>query len=555
MEEGKLQAMPNIKKVTLSDGIKRDYIDTYGKLHRIVKEKFEQRKNYFPNKEPKLVISNMIIAIDGPNSSLELTLYHLLISLKDINFVAGNEKGTDNFCKVQCKIAFENTIIYKANFAESTFFDDVTFTNTKFILYANFAGSVFNGKVTFESLEFKDELNKQDNIILNLNKGKYWLDSSEGKTIKVDIKHNIDFSESIFNGNVCFDSSKYVTTEEGQICTKTRFDILSNIILDGSHFNKKFEINHVTIGSISMINCRFNDTVGIIYNHYDKKSKLTFSFSTINCLFIIDSDQGVSKGETIKLSNEISFYKSLITKDAFILIRNINNEESIKRAGTLDFRYANILGTVTIQDSKLDRIKLDKSTLIGDINIENVETEYDSRESIAKVKDSHLKRNDIVNFLAYKAKEMKYYSEHLNFKSPYLNKIVGGSTEKCEDKKVKDTLEEYVLLNLNRISNSFGMSWERGVCFTCVTALLFFVLINTWGMDSSNLFVLYKYGWDGFGDIWKNYLHMFYLLDFKDKFSEGIKLNAFGETLFFVSKIFVSYGIYQTISAFRKYGK
>ena len=34
-----------------------------------------------------------------------------------------------------------------------------------------------------------------------------------------------------------------------------------------------------------------------------------------------------------------------------------------------------------------------------------------------------------------------------------------------------------------------------------------------------------------------------------------IKLNAVGEALFFASKIFVSYGIYQTISAFRKYGK
>ena len=54
--------------------------------------------------------------------------------------------------------------------------------------------------------------------------------------------------------------------------------------------------------------------------------------------------------------------------------------------------------------------------------------------------------------------------------------------------------------------------------------------------------------------IWKRFLNMFYLTSFKDKF-EGIKLNAFGETIFFLSKIFISYGIYQTIVAFRKFSK
>lgn len=47
---------------------------------------------------------------------------------------------------------------------------------------------------------------------------------------------------------------------------------------------------------------------------------------------------------------------------------------------------------------------------------------------------------------------------------------------------------------------------------------------------------------------------MFYLIDFKEKF-QGTELNAIGETVFFASKIFISYGIYQTIVAFRKFSK
>ena len=100
MEEGKQESKLKIRKVTLSDNIRRDYIDTYGKLYWIVKEKFEKNKNDSPNEEPKVVLSNMIIAIDGLNSSVELTLNHLLKSLKYINCVVEDENGKDNFsCK------------------------------------------------------------------------------------------------------------------------------------------------------------------------------------------------------------------------------------------------------------------------------------------------------------------------------------------------------------------------------------------------------------------------------------------------------------------------
>lgn len=439
------------------------------------------------------------------------------------------------------------------NVSDSIFFYDVNLTQIDISQDIDSSDKLprIIGDIRFQNIIFKkvvsfdcEKWNKWNNFYFNEN-------TFEGDvsfmfcTITDPNGYFYDFTNSNFKGDVLIDS-------RGNSGSSTP---ISQINFDGSHFHKKLKIFGVQIGNILMRNCHFDSTANISQNYYDTLSCLDFSFSTINSLFFIDSDLGNDMGEPINLEKEISFSKSLITKDAFIFLRNINKGNDAKKQGCLNFKYANILGTVTVQDSKLYCIKLDKSTLIGDINIENVETDYDSRESIVKVKNSYLKRNDVVNSLAYKAKEMKYYSEHLNFKSPYLNKIFGGAKEKNEYIKGKDSIEEYVLLNLNRISNSFGMSWIRGVIFTCITALFFFFLINTWGMDSSHLFVLYRYGWDGFGDIWKNYLHMFYLLDFKDKFSSDIKLNALGETLFFVSKIFVSYGIYQTISAFRKYGK
>lgn len=378
-----------------------------------------------------------------------------------------------------------------------------------------------------------------------------------------------DFTHSEFKGKVLIHT----------VGLKNQNLSISQIRFDESYFHKGLLICGMQIGNILMRNCHFDDTVNISRNYYDSTSKLDFSYSTINSLFFVDSDFGDMKGLPIKLSTEISFSKSLITKDAVIFLRNINNDKSIKRAGTINFEYANILGTVTVQDSKLDSIKLDKSTLIGDINIENVETDYDSRESIAKIKNEYYQRNDIVNLLFYKAKEMKYYSEHLDFKYKFITNVFRWFTKNWFYNtigicflpfllllsllpiKSLEKVREYTLLYLNRISNSFGMSWGQGVLFTCVTALLFFILINILGITSlpdqtsSPLFVWGWSGWNSFGDVWQNYLRMFYLTKSEDVFNTDIKLNAYGETLFFVSKIFVSYGIYQTISAFRKYGK
>lgn len=102
------------------------------------------------------------------------------------------------------------------------------------------------------------------------------------------------------------------------------------------------------------------------------------------------------------------------------------------------------------------------------------------------------------------------------------------------------------------------LSWLRGIFFTLVCAIVFFWIINFFGIEDgqSRFFILdFKtFHFEGVGEIWKRFLNMFYLIDFKEKF-QGTELNAFGETVFFVSKIFISYGIYQTVVAFRKFSK
>ena len=120
--------------------------------------------------------------------------------------------------------------------------------------------------------------------------------------------------------------------------------------------------------------------------------------------------------------------------------------------------------------------------------------------------------------------------------------------------KSLNKIREYTLLFFNRISSSFGESWGQGIIFTCIAAWIFFILINFWGLSNGPLFEWGWQGWDSFGLVWNKYLKILNVLNFNDSLPD-FKLNATGETLFLLSKIFVGYGIYQTISAFRKYGK
>ena len=621
MEEGNLLVKPDIKKYKLKDDIERYYIDTYEKLYWIVDERFKEQKKKYPDAEPIIDLSRLVICIQNGLRTISLRTEQLcgkiegIINLGKASDLIPKKRGeivikNEIQFEVKYEISFAYSIIYLMQFSNTKFLKNVTFKGTQFLDVTCIDHSIFFKDVCFEENEIIQNIEYNymlpvdmssimfvDNIFKGTvtfyrenwnNAGKNCFTSNvyEGDVSFIycsiwDDKYYCDFSSSIFKGKVLVYCDSLLPSTQ-RLCRNDYLNnniVFSHINFFGAHFHKELKINNVMVGDVCMRNCHFDDNVTISRNYYDTISKLDFSFSTIKSLLFIDSDSGGIYGQPIKLSDEISFYKSLITKDAFIFLRNINNEVSTKRAGTLDFSYANILGTVTVQDSKLNQIKLDKSTLIGDINIENVETDYDSRESIAKIKNEFFQRNDIVNLLFYKAKEMKYYSEHLEFKYKIITNVFRWFTKNWFYNtigicflpillllsllpiKSLEKVREYTLLYLNRISNYFGMSWGQGVLFTCVTAWIFFVLINTLGITSlpdktsSPLFVWEWNGWNSFSGVWQNYLRMFYLTKFEDVFNTSIRLNALGETLFFVSKIFVSYGIYQTISAFRKYGK
>lgn len=112
-------------------------------------------------------------------------------------------------------------------------------------------------------------------------------------------------------------------------------------------------------------------------------------------------------------------------------------------------------------------------------------------------------------------------------------------------------------LAFNFWSNDFGRSWSRGVFFTMMTGFLFFLclIISTVQYQFAATF---NWDWTFLGSYLKfmNPLRHFETEAlFAEQNIKRISLTNLSYVWDFVGRIFVAYGYYQTIQAFRKFGR
>lgn len=196
-----------------------------------------------------------------------------------------------------------------------------------------------------------------------------------------------------------------------------------------------------------------------------------------------------------------------------------------------EISFSNILfdtyimfNNATISNIKIDNTIFNKGGVsLSGTKIKSVADEQSART----LKIEAAKASNQYIALDLKAKELRL-----------LNKSLPWSSK---------NLKEKIVLTFNGLSNDYGQNWIRGVLFT---------LIFGGGFFSS--FVMVR---DGFGEtfIWTNQQYLKEAADFFWIFNgtNGLDNNVSWLVfiLFFLGKISIGYGIYQTISAFRKYGK
>ena len=111
--------------------------------------------------------------------------------------------------------------------------------------------------------------------------------------------------------------------------------------------------------------------------------------------------------------------------------------------------------------------------------------------------------------------------------------------------------QDKIILRLNKNSNEFETNWVVGVNFSMLVGCLTYFTI----LLSINSNIVFDESTEGISNFLTSLVDVFNITKWDNLEIIGVKLKGFSYLLLFIGRIFIGYGYYQTIQAFRKFGK
>lgn len=336
-------------------------------------------------------------------------------------------------------------------------------------------------------------------------------------------------------------------------------------IKDSPNFTGGIYMERMLVNNLKIIKCEFSDR--IMASRLIVSKQFTIDKTVVSGMSLENSRlQSQSYISNTLFQNMVKIEKSYIyglleiasnTFDYSFNLIQINKHS--KHPGHLIFENSTVVKRSFYHDIQFDTFSLDRSqfrlladfrdcrcnrlSLVGVIfesvsRFEQIAVKVADRETFRIIKQQLLKSNNRIDALGFYAKEMDEYKKEL-----YSSKIKGLIGDK-------------VILLLSQLSNRHGLSWWRGVKFTVLVGLVFYILY---------LFTLeekfFQFGWSSLNDFWKisikniGFYCQFIFIGHSFDFSDLFKASGLSYFVDFVSRIFIGFGYYQTIQAFRKFGK
>jgi uncharacterized protein YjbI with pentapeptide repeats len=448
----------------------------------------------------------------------------------------------------------------------------VFFENGVAIRRVRYDGIYFQNCEANEGFVFEEVTAKKEILFDKVRlKGALTLIQINSSLILVDV-HSLDIlhfsrnTESIDLTNV---KTRQFATSGGTLstfyCSKVKIQIvqigstkIETFSLDGSSISEKMSINS------NFNNCSISDsTIGSLYVESSFKEWLMITGATIGSMYLKESTF-----KKIKLTHSNFHSLSIlndIPKDAALTVLNsrfkdtlffseMTNNGSIQLMD-IEFEAGATLGVYYADLKKTDFINnnfsLAKFSFTNSKISECFFAETDFPSTVYSYIDHGISHEQAQ--LAFGQLQTAYYRQGDNVRaSEYQSREIEAHYRTID----LFSKHFFTKINLffNLISNNFGRNWAQGTLFSIAIGLLFFYFLV---LSSDEFYFAWKFRSDLL-DSFLKFMNPLRHFDTEAIFSDKqpqVTPNNWSYVWDFLGRIFVTYGYYQTIQAFRRFGK
>ena len=444
------------------------------------------------------------------------------------------------------------TEIQNTKFNEAIFFDQANFQDVIFLGSISFEKTQFKGDTFFLKAKFHQINNNINNEYKNkLQENNDIKEKSEVNFKKCNFVGNIYFSEAFFETDVDFSGSLFNTISFG------------NAIFDRNVRFHKTTFNN----NIDFFNTSFNKLVEFYRAHFYKPIQFHFTDFLDRAIF-----------SSTEFDEEVQFLHCTVDSNSYIRFESATFKKS------LDISRSNFNDKANFWNIELEE---------GDTFISSkYQNDFDEKAKTESTKNTPTIYKKIRE--TYRIIKSNFYSQN--------NKIEALKFSKREilvyEKEVKSLSTDKILLLANKFSNNYGTNWVKGLLFTMLSGfitystilyieekvnstysillicVLFVVIMskteNIKEIQQKVSFVFFSclyvtilcfcntpfaINWELFIEHYLKVLNVIDLKPFEKEENSIFNLSGLSYLFLFIGRIFIGYGYYQTIQAFRKFGK
>lgn len=339
------------------------------------------------------------------------------------------------------------------------------------------------------------------------------------------------------------DNLNAVMTSCGNILNLSQLIFTDHFYIFVESFQKRMSITGCILNKCNLFNttftkdvyldyCRFQDNVHFAETKFIKNVSFNSSIFEKEQIFYQTTFENNTDFRRCKFRGQVQFFNCNTSEKSNICFDNASFKEGIDISSSRLNKNLSFWNCYINEDPKqLNIYQTNRSDSQGAII--NGEAYKKLRESFRIIKNCLAASGNKIDSLEYFKKEMTMLRKELSF-------------EKNRYKK----LSNLALLSLNKYSNDFGTDWVRGIVFIlCVNLIFFIPQLLIYG-DS----LIWCFSISCILETIVQYLKMLNLADM-NFVPFALERNNPSFIIHFFSRIFIGYGYYQTIQAFRKYGK